>query len=124
MTCSAGRSAPGGEDVDLAGGVLPVVVPTGLGGWHGEADLPHREHLVVARGEVHGGVRDPPVIHAPCFVDICEVTKQGFVDVLGQALAPGQHVATFRVQVGEEGRGPAAAVEPDPDPAGVADGPT
>jgi hypothetical protein len=50
------------------------------------------------------------------------VNKWG-VDVLGQALTPGQHVKTLRIHVLEQGRGPAAAVEPDQDPPGVADGP-
>ena len=40
----------GSEDVDLPGAVLPVLAPTGLGAWHGEADLPHREHLVACYG--------------------------------------------------------------------------
>ena len=48
--------------------------------------------------------------------------KQCFFDVGGGALAPGQDVEPGRVQVGEQGRGPAAAVEPDQHPAIVADG--
>ena len=55
-------------------------------------------------------------------VDICHVTEQVGVDVGGQALAPGQYVKTCRVHVLEQGWGPAAAVEPDQDPAGIADG--
>src|ERR1035437_2040161 len=63
------------------------------------------------------------VVAATRLVDIRQVGEQVGVDVLGQALAPGQHIETCRVHVGEQGRGPAAAVEPDQDPPVVADGP-
>jgi hypothetical protein len=38
--------------VDLPGGVLPILVSTGFVVGHGQADLPHGEHLVIAYGEV------------------------------------------------------------------------
>jgi len=62
-------------------------------------------------------------VGAPSFIQPGGVTEQGGVDVLGEALAPGQHVKTLGIHVLEEGWGPAAAVEPDQDPALVADGP-
>jgi hypothetical protein len=62
-------------------------------------------------------------VGAPSFIGVGEVGEQGGVDVLGGAFAPGQHVKTLGVHVGEQGRGPAAAVEPDQDPPLVADGP-
>ena len=58
----------------------------------------------------------------PCSsVWLCSVNGV-FVDVGGGALAPGQGVEPGRVQVGEQRRRPAAAVEPDQHPAVVADG--
>src|SRR6476619_3893668 len=48
--------------------------------------------------------------------------EQCLFDVGGGTFAPGQGVEPGRVQVGEQGRGPAAAVEPDQHAAIVADG--
>ena len=60
---------------------------------------------------------------APGLVGVGEAGEQGGVDVLGQALTPGQHVKAFCIHVLEEDWRPAAAVEPDQDPPVVADCP-
>ena len=57
----------------------------------------------------------------PCSSVWLWVANVVLVDVGGGALAPGQGVEPGRVQVGEQRRGPAAAVEPDQHPPVVAD---
>ena len=42
-----GKVGPGGQDVDLPGAVLTMLLLAGLVVGHGQAHLPHREHLVV-----------------------------------------------------------------------------
>ena len=91
-----------------------------------QADLPHREHLALARpvGDVQfdHGVGEPPGVGAAVLVGVAVLGELVLVDVGGGALAPGQGVEPGRVQVGEQRRGPAAAVEPDQHPPVVADG--
>ena len=107
--------AAGDQDVHLAG----------CGGVE-QADLPHREHLALAwaLGDVEGdlGVGESPGVGAAEFVGVDALGEQCLFDVGGGTFAPGQGVEPGRVQVGEQGRGPAAAVEPDQHPAIVADG--
>jgi hypothetical protein len=62
-------------------------------------------------------------MYAPCFVGVGGVSEQVGVDVLSEALPPGQHVKTLGVHVSEQDWGPAAAVEPDQDRPLVADSP-
>src|SRR5665811_2417651 len=81
--------------MDLPRQSLGVLVLAGLGVGNFEADLPHSEHLlVVAGGQVHGGVRDPPRVPAPALVDKAHVGEQVGCDVVGGDLAPRQHVKT------------------------------
>jgi len=75
-------------------------------------------------GQVHGGVRDPPRVPAAALVDKAHVGEQVGLEVLGGDLAPRQHVKTLGVHVLEQGRGPAAAVEPNQDPSLVTNSPT
>ena len=63
-----------------------------------------------------------PGVGAAVLVGVAVLGELVLVDVGGGALAPGQGVEPGRVQVGEQRRGPAAAVEPDQHPAVVADG--
>ena len=90
-----------------------------------QADLAHREHLALAGpvGDVEGdlGVGEAPGVGAAVLVDMGVLGEQCVVDVGDRAFAPGQGVEPGRVQVGEQGRRPAAAVEPDQHPAVVAD---
>ena len=58
---------------------------------------------------------------AAVLVGVAVLGKAHLVDVGGGALAPGQGVESGRIQVGEQRRGPAAAVEPDQHAAVVAD---
>ena len=62
-----------------------------------------------------------PGVGAAVLVGVAVLGERVLVDVGGGALAPGQGVEPGRVQVGEQRRGPAAAVEPDQHPAVVAD---
>ncbi len=68
------------------------------------------------------GVGEPPGVGAavPRRCGLCSA-KACCVDVGGLAFAPGQGVEPGRVQVGEQRRGPAAAVEPDQHPPVIAD---
>src|SRR5271166_1089765 len=99
--------AAGGQDVHLPGG-----------GGIEQADLSHREHLTgagpVGDGQLDAGVGQRPGVVAAVFVGVGVFGEQGGVDVDvgGGALAPGQGVEPGRVQVGEQRRRPAAAVEP------------
>ena len=68
------------------------------------------------------GVGESPGAGAAEFVGVDALGEQCLFDVGGGTFAPGQGVEPGRVQVGEQGRGPAAAVEPDQHPAIVADG--
>src|SRR5674476_1598812 len=61
----------------------------------------------VYKRQIHGGVRDPPLMGAPSLVGVGGAGEQVGVDVIGQALAPGQHVKTLGIHVLEEGWSPA-----------------
>ena len=68
------------------------------------------------------GVGECPGVGAAVLVGVGVLGEGVLVDVGGGAFAPGQGVEPGRVQVGEQRRGPAAAVEPDQHAAVVADG--
>jgi hypothetical protein len=89
-----------------------------------QADLAHGKRLALAGpvGDIQldVGVGQPPGVGAAVLVGVAVLGEGVFVDVGGCALTPGQGVEPGRVQVGEQRRGPAAAVEPDQHPAVVA----
>lgn len=141
---AGGQVGAGGQDVDLPGGGLGGGAALVGGGRDREGDLPHREHStrppkptvstipgavggvvgVVSggvQGQGDGGVRGPPGVFAAVFIADGQVGEPLGGDRFRGPFAPGEDVEPVLVEVGEQGRGPAAAVEPDQHPAVIAD---
>ena len=84
-------------------------------------DLPHLEGGALVEGNLDGGVGGLPGVDQAGVVGEPHLTEQGGVDVGGGLFAPRQRIEPVVVQVFEQGRGPAAPVEPDQHPPLVAD---
>ena len=96
-----------------------------VAGGVGQADLAHRERLTgagpVGDVQLDLGVGQCPGVGAAVLVGVGVLAELVLLEVGDGAFAPGQGVEPGRVQVGEQRRRPAAAVEPDQHPTVVAD---